>query len=1102
MQSFYNATRAYFPLMKQSDLISTAAALLEQKYMQGGINQASMAMLDAYFNRGQWKNDCSSSVLPELAIHFDCCITIVNGRVNYVVGPPRGKPVTIYRNRRHFSHLNGGAVDKFPEIIKACAPLGDDVLDVSAAPGYLSLMLNTVVKNLTYGVYHGEGACQLTQKPVGHRINYNSTASLCDALGDRRFDTIINDAARAVNSEAIIDELNTSLLRFLKRGGSLLSKTFGNPHELWRLAEAFSDVKLIYASEKCTERYFLLTGYLNGSTKFFDHYDKWNLTSTMHTARLGDLNRFVREFFTGEFAKHAPKVPAIKKKFFEFRAYTGYASASKTTNAIRDHPRAVFIAPTRELALRHQKMGVASYTQHVFFSKKHDNCDTIIIDEISQFPLDYVGLVAHMYPQHRVCVLGDVEQTPYVNYANARKMDTVRDIGVRNNVLDVYKIPQDVTNMINKKHGFMLRSKSAVQSALAIFKGDVRLFRSCKIPVICFNSASAQHLRDQGVNASTITTYTGSRDHTVVFYVDSDSVASQLANRSEMIYTAVTRATDRLVFAGDTDYLCKYYCIHGSPIMLYEQIAQAYICHKTIQADDTQLPVTVPTSVSVLPASLDVVTSTLQHMIRPANDPHSEYVSVSKAEIPEVESGRFRAPVDSLLAIDETKKGYRMTDLRFAKHQTSTSTIEASQTLIKRYSRRYKNPMNKRNYEFTHGELLRGFGRAVYGRDHVNYDQLKADMTCDHDYIAERMRQYIDALDKKMRSNPAAAAELKEEFHEATETLNFFNKKQSKFDPAVAFDTSDKVGQGVAATSKRINLIYGAIARAMLDRVRELLLKYKRNIILATHGSEAGINDLYTSMVEQFRPIIRRLRWACNDMKEWDASFRKSFTHFLGTLMRLMGVHEPLVAFYMEYRDDWQMKYRHAYGTSVLTGKEKQFSGDPFTICINTICNMSMCFAIFEYDGFRMALFKGDDSAVLASACRITEKGKRMIEITGHGLKLHTSSVGEFAGWFLTPYGLFPDPVRYAAKFVDRTYLNQKHFEESLESLQERCRAAKTQDQVMHGIDMCHMHYSQALGGDIPISPSDIENLFGFIKNSRQIRFKSLKPVVQTTRHV
>lgn len=678
-----------------------------------------------------------------------------------------------------------------------------------------------------------------------------------------------------------------------------------------------------------------------------------------------------------------------------------------------------------------------------------------------------------------------------INFADKRPLKSLRDCGVRTNICDVYKIARDVAKSFNDKHGFHIRTQSDVNNGWVICKDGISAFLKSKFVVLVFNGESASNLRALGYNAHTITTYTGSRDHTVVLYIDSAAVASQLNNRSSYIYTAASRATHQLVIAGDTDYISKYYQLHGAKVMTYEEIAGVYAYHNIEQKLDDSFAITVPRELAKDSASAEVAATILSELYTPVNDPEGIALSINKAAIAPIEDGKLSTPTDAVMNIDESARGYKVQPMRYAKHQVSNSTIEAVQTLAKRYARGYTQRADKRNTEFALTELLSGLSQAIYGKPD-KLSKLKNDLRVTNTYLSERYLQYVDAAQLKFNSNPGASRDVTTEFDFDREKLEFFNKRQTKHDPKPAFDTSDKVGQGVAATSKRMNFVFAAYARSLLDRIREILAKSERDIILATHDSEAGINDVYTMLSDKHGP---QNNFACNDFSEWDSSFRSCFASLTCRLLEFMGCPQELVDDFEKYRSSWTMTYQHKYGTTTLKGHEKQFSGNPFTICENTLGNMALCFAIFRYDGFKYALFKGDDSAVACDSCVITEKGARLLGFTGHGLKLHNSPIGEFAGWFLTDCGLFPDAYRYTAKFLDKVYRDQEHFNEALMSLQERCSAVKNDTQLRVGSIMCALYYKGIFGPDARVSDEDVRTLFNFLRNSRQIRFDQLYPV-------
>jgi hypothetical protein len=1052
-----------------------------------------------YIQHGAYAgNDCSSLIIELYALKHSRNIHLHAGETTIEYEFGTGDVKHIWFGSQHFSTTPGaGASDKFDVILdKVKIKKKSNVLDISMAPGYMTRILRSKGHNVVAGCYKS------SIKPSISKADhiYTDIAQLYQKVKHLKFDLIINDIGMPYNSERTINSANRMFSPLLKEGGMLLTKTFGNPHDLWNM-DCFSDIELLELESNHTvssERYFACTKVEIPVSRFFDYYDRpgWNRKVTQHTIPFQDNQRFINEFFVGKFKVYAPIVPKLQG-CFTIEAVTGFASASKTTLATKRYPMAVFIAPSKNLALKHQSMGVSSYTQHKFFGEKHAAASHIIVDEAFQFPVDYFSVLAAAYPNHKIVVLGDVHQTPYVNFQGKRELKTLIDFGVSNNICDVYTIPQDICRALNSKHGFNMRSHSKVEESIITYTDDIDKIVGFKWPIICFNDASHEALKNKGANAHTITTYTGSRSDSVVFYIDSASVVSQLVNRYQYIYTAVSRATANLVLAGDTSYISKYYNIHGGKIMNFEEINKVYLHHDLILCEnDDIVPVTVARGLATDTCTQTTASAILQSVIVPTNDPEGRALNIAKCDISPVENGRLTAPTDALMAVDVSNKCYRLQPIRFAKHQLSNNILEGVQTLVKRYGRGYnmKTDTKVPNKTLVFSELINGLCKAMYGRtDCVR--KLRNDMHVPHDYVMIRQAQYMDALQKKMNVSPSAIGEIEKDFNFYNERLSFNNKRQTKFDPVVGFDESDKVGQGVAATSKPMNILLCGYARAMLDRMREILNANKRNILLATHDSEAGINDTYVSMIQQF-PNVEN--YTCNDFSEWDSSFREAFTEVTCLLLKYMGCPEQLINDWRNFRAKWAMEYSTKFGKVVLKGTEKQFSGNPFTICENTILNMALCFTLFDYKGFKFALFKGDDSAVACDKCITTPKGDVMLKYSGHRLKLHNSPIGEFAGWFLTSKGLFPDVYRYSAKFLDKQYRDEEHFLEVQSSLQERCSAVKNQEQLNEGALICSAYYTNIFGSNRPkgellhCTRDDAYTLFHFLRNSRNIKFSDL----------
>lgn len=348
----------------------------------------------------------------------------------------------------------------------------------------------------------------------------------------------------------------------------------------------------------------------------------------------------------------------------------------------------------------------------------------------------------------------------------------------------------------------------------------------------------------------------------------------------------------------------------------------------------------------------------------------------------------------------------------------------------------------------------------------------------------------IKRCKKKLNHNASAIKELDEEFDEFKTFLTMFNKKQMKYKGEAGFDTSAKVGQIVVMFSKKVNVLFSVYARFILTKFQSILDDNKRNIIIATHDSEEELNDKYLRSIDGkgFHD-----NWACNDFSEWDASYRKEHMSVEFEILCAAGCPKDLAIFFNKYRTEWSVTYRNKIGSTTVHGQEKQFSGNPFTICFNTIMNVAMCFSYFDYKNMRLALFKGDDSAVCCDSALVAEE-RNIVKYTGHLLKFHSLKIGEFAGFLLTEQGIFPDVVRYCTKFLGKQYRDQQHFDEAKQSLQERVSMVKNIHQKIHGCAAVSYMYPE-------ITEVDAANLFDFLLKSRTIKFNSLKKIKVRTIH-
>jgi hypothetical protein len=1023
------------------------------------------------------------------------------------------------------------------------------IIDIGAAPGSFGALLSARINkvkcadinadgiitdhDIVYLAYHykGKDSLKFNQdnfeaiKKNGGIIrefgNFQDLRKIIFKDSERyNISYIFSDAASDNNTEEITNGVNSiiqDLLPNLNANNNicLTIKTFGNAVSTWKLGTNFEHFEVYEGETSGSEKYYTMYHALGENLEILPKkdievlYNTYHSFETEHVCNLdkASILQHARELFSDIFSDYEKQLTKKLKEGLDhqvgknyrvpFTAITGFASAAKTTYAINKYVNsAVFIAPTKYLSNHHSNLGATSKTFHAIIIDiltgkmvpKH-----IIVDECSQFFAEYIAILHAIYPGSKITILGDVYQTPATNFRSKRTYTTFHSVGVINNKWETYKIPVDITKCLNTRLGFNMIPRSGVTQSISWIKElPILAPKQKSFTIIVFNSATCQQLKKRGFNAETITSYTGSRDHTVGFYVDSAAIASSLIGKTEFVYTAMTRATDRLVLIGqESKALITYFAISGHTIDTYQDLNNAYIesgaSHKIPEEEIPALPLQQQEEgIVVLPVTVENATSILKATISNANV--TDIADIRDTDIQPIQEGTLVTTIDQLQEAPKIRKVYKVVpNISLVKKQVSDSTLRTIQTMVGRYSK--KTIENKKSdYTFLKSELVAGLSKALSGNNdsYTKFTRFLTERRSSRtNGVNHHFNEYLKSLDKKMGKNAKIKEVLDQPFNEFDEMLDFFNKRQTKFDPKPGFDTSNKVGQGVASMSKNVNILFSCYARYILDAARDFAKISNVNVIIATHDSEAGLDSEYKRYCENWSEDQKMHSWVCNDFSEWDTRYHKIFSQIMWELMVSSGCPAYLADWFFNFRQHWTMQYNNKSGKTKLKGKSKQFSGNPFTICENTLMDMALVNCILEFNGIDIALYKGDDSAIKCASVKYSARYQHILSLTGHKAKLHIFKTGEFAGWALTNHGFFPDVVRYAAKFIDKDYRDEEHFNESLQSLKERVSAVKTQYQKSIG--------SLALTEFYPeLNAEQIEQLFDFLASSLNCKFSDL----------
>nr|WAY16459.1 nonstructural polyprotein [Hepelivirales sp.] len=1102
MQAFWAA----LPLNRRPSQRAILTAALA-----GLLNAIDSSTAYSYIFDGKWEgSDASTRAIAILAERFRVAVTIHTSTEPVLLNQACASNVSIaiQHTNNHFTVFNGGAPAsaKFERILTLAAPVFEQqgpasrFVECSAAPGNLiSMVADQYPESQCIAmIYTGALALRWDDKydrPNIRKLFYRDMKSFnfqFARLCEEPIDVVICDAACRTNTEELSAEFVKAFSKNGKMITNLVMKTFGNPRYLWEFAAREFQSYRVMSRDQSSEEYYIFWGmggpFPDGFSSISGDQDEAIAafqeshfkTVTDHVAVVdADLVRkyrqsFVRPPFDSFPVPEVP--PGIKTVRFPFKALTGYASAYKTTRAYELFHDYIFVAPSADLSHDHAKHGVAAYTQHRVF--RSERPAGVLVDECQTFPMEYYALLALRFPDTPIVMMGDVYQTTMVDAPYTH----VIDAGVTNNLHDVYQVPQDICKLINQRFGHCIRSLSRVTDGLRVAALD----KLHKVKIIAFNVDSVNYLKSQGFDASTIATYTGRREDVVAFYIDSKAVSAGLTARPREIYTALTRARQQLILTGDSErVLRQYFQIHGLPLRQYEEISGLTLVNDTLEPAPIELVLKSEHSLAEdAPTSVKLAADVLRDQIKPVNPAYGDHIFIQPTDIASDVAGRATAAPETLIHMQAEYRGKRLQDEPFAKNQVSDNSKATAQTIFKRYLKR--NPrMNRRQIQAGLSDLKVGFSLAMTGNRH-SYEKIKKQLLATPEELSAGYRGYLESLNEKIKHNPSALDEANAVFDEFDMAINFFNKRQAKHFTKDGDDASAKVGQGISAMPKNVMLLLGAYFRVLLDKIRAMLKASGRKIILATHGSDAEINQEYLEMLASLNAEL--LKAADNDWAEFDSTIRMVAILLMCDLLLGVGAPAPLVNWYKQFRKAWTMLARTANGTIKIEGSEKQLSGGPGTICENTIISMCLSFTFFNYQNFQFAMFKGDDSHIRCrnAAFRADAKGK----LTNWGMeaKLHTSDTGEFAGFFMTKYGMFPDVVRYTAKVLSKVYRDRSHFNEAMTSIMSRVSTVETEQQLHAGCLAATEHYQN-------LSAQQVRTLFNFLRYSRNITYESLHDV-------
>jgi len=1053
-------------------------------------------MVQSYFARGDYANEYGDSILGACAAVFDLHISVyrhdqhrrIADKPFLTVGDPAARPIGVLHHTAGGGHfqplvLRGGASPRVDDKYRELVMLVDDfsnVVDISAAPGFVARVISERQAALNRGrllacIYKGDGHLQ-PHKQLLEGIDTVEYQSFNKLVLPHRADTLISDAANEV-SEPIITELIANLHRFLKPGGQLICKHFGASPDLDKFIkdnfETGENVRFVSTRETSAEMYWVGRGFVQPMEQIAINKE--------------DIKLFNKELEDSD-------IPVVRRVLdktiqpcdFAFYPFLGIPGACKSKYIAQEYPNALWIVPTNELKRSHAKHGSRAVTYHTALTLKEEFA-VVVVDEAQTYPLGYFAYVNARFPTAFKILVGDIDQINAINYNNSARFRTLSSAGIKNKIFTTMRMPQDVVNFVNYYYHRGYHTSSTVKTSVEFVSDPPKGMKQ-----FVFNQ------NEFGI--PTIHELMGSTFSELCFHIDDHAISSGLLQRQEHMIVALSRHTNRLVVYDNTTALKRMFEISGSVLDTISEQSQVRLYDEVrLVTTRDELPyVEMETGVAEDKFGADnaMVIDILNRVLPNNNEGYGLVAGYLNTNVKEVASGKLQTNVENLLPSTQVENGYKIpgfAEINKCRLQFSNVQNCTTATMVGRYAKLSK---SWRGDEARNHALIvyKNFCRFIFPKDRNPVRTFEGRFLCKEGQLERSLGEYLIKLQSKIsgssQRDKVNCKELEEYFNIHEERIKFFNKKQVKFDPSAEFDCKDKVGQGVAAWSKRMNVLFGAFSRTMHDQLQDIVrTDGAATIILPTEDAD-HVYGSRVAALEMNAPLNKKRVYSNNDFEEWDSSYNEFLIEFDCLLITALGANEYVVNCYRFFRKHWVLSYGYADFPIKLVGEMKQHSGQPFTLVCNSAGNMALTASLIDFTDIYYALFKGDDGCVSSGGHKYSDYAIRCLDKMGHKLKLHASDVGEFAGFVITPYGMFPDLLRRVAKTVSKIYTSEEVFLEAKLSVGQDLTTIKTQVGFESGCHHLATHYNY-----LGLTPHDVRILHSYVQRFMTLDFGKLEKV-------
>lgn len=331
---------------------------------------------------------------------------------------------------------------------------------------------------------------------------------------------------------------------------------------------------------------------------------------------------------------------------------------------------------------------------------------------------------------------------------------------------------------------------------------------------------------------------------------------------------------------------------------------------------------------------------------------------------------------------------------------------------------------------------------------------------------------------------------------EINTTIDFFMKQQGKWIPKKNWEEVYKSGQGVSAVSKVQNIMFAAVSRLALAKVKEVLLPD----VIITSGDDV---KTYKKQVCDILAKWGRHFVHDNDFTQWDASNNEVNIYFDALMFAaVLGFpynmfhdgsyifdNKPvfcynLLNYYVQCRTNWRQSVVDKDGATTIEGHLKQFSGQQHTLAGNTLNNMALTGLMYNIKTLICAMFQGDDSQIRGEI-ELIDANFQMVMRWGFISKMTKSvNIGEYVGYVIHRNGWMPDLMRRAAKTASKIYSSYDDFKESCVGLADTMSIVSNQYEKVTGIDAFVKYFND--NTDMRTTNMNSEVLFDYLYNIKE----------------